>query len=152
MADFNLAIPVVLKNEGGLVDNPNDPGGLTKFGISQRAYPNLDIRNLTVERATEIYHRDFWKFGGIIDQDFATKLFDSYVNMEHKAIKIVQNLVGVLQDGLYGPETEKMINGREPKGLLIAYKYALCEYYQNLVKNDPSLGVFIVGWLRRANG
>ena len=49
----------ILGHEGGLSDNPKDPGGLTKWGISQRSYPHLDIRNLKVEEAVEIYKRDF---------------------------------------------------------------------------------------------
>ena len=60
MADFNTAVALVLKHEGGLVDNPQDPGGLTNFGISKRAYPSLDIANLTVEDAKAIYQRDYW--------------------------------------------------------------------------------------------
>ena len=49
--------------EGGdkLVNNPKDPGGLTKFGISKRAYPNEDIENLTLARARELFLRDYWK-------------------------------------------------------------------------------------------
>ena len=44
MAEFSLAIPIVLENEGGYVDDPNDPGGETNFGISKRSYPNVDIK------------------------------------------------------------------------------------------------------------
>src|SRR5262245_7285211 len=62
MADHNFerAIPILLEEEGGLVDNPKDPGGLTKYGISQRSYPHVDIRALTPEAASAIYARDFW--------------------------------------------------------------------------------------------
>ena len=65
-SSFDLAIPIVLENEGGYVNDPADPGGETKYGISKRSYPALDIKNLTVEQATAIYLRDFWQFGGII--------------------------------------------------------------------------------------
>src|ERR1039458_5408099 len=106
MADFNLAISIVLTNEGGLVDDPNDPGGLTNYGISKASYPNLDIKNLTVAQATAIYLRDFWLFGGIVNQAVATKLFDAYVNMRHDAIKIAQGIVGAVVDGGYGVHTE----------------------------------------------
>jgi len=50
--NFNLAIPVILQHEGGYVNDPNDAGGATKYGISQRTYPNLDIANLTVAQAS----------------------------------------------------------------------------------------------------
>jgi len=46
--------------EGGYVNHPDDPGGETNFGISKRSYPNEDIRNMTRERATVLYDRDYW--------------------------------------------------------------------------------------------
>lgn len=63
-SDFDKAIDFVLRWEGGLADHEADPGGLTNFGISQRSYPDLDIRNLTREQAIEIYRRDYWQASG----------------------------------------------------------------------------------------
>lgn len=150
MADFNIAIPIVLRNEGGYVWDANDSGGETKYGISKRSYPNLDIKNLNVAQATVIYLKDFWKFGGINDQDVANKLFDSYVNMKHIAIKLIQRLVNVPQDGEYGPATERAINQYDPGMLLAHFKESLINHYQNIVKANPAEGKFLVGWLRRA--
>jgi lysozyme family protein len=150
MAEFEPAIEVVLKNEGGLVDAPNDPGGLTNFGLSQRSYPNVDIRNLTVAEATAIYLKDFWKFGGINNQDVATKLFDSYVNMEHAAIKIAQGIAVVTEDGVYGPGTEAAINNISPTAFLMQYRTALEQHYLDIVAKNPSEAEFLNGWLRRA--
>ena len=62
--DFEIAVEFVLEREGGLSDDPDDPGGLTKYGISQRAYPQLDIENLTVYDAKEIYYQDYWLKSG----------------------------------------------------------------------------------------
>lgn len=61
MAEFNGAVERTLKFEGILSNDKYDAGGLTKFGISKRAYPKLDIVNLTVEDAKKIYERDYWK-------------------------------------------------------------------------------------------
>jgi lysozyme family protein len=58
--EFHYWVGVVLELEGGYVDNPADPGGATKYGISQRAYPHLDIYNLTRAEAIEIYRNDYW--------------------------------------------------------------------------------------------
>jgi lysozyme family protein len=82
MADFNTAVALVLKHEGGLVDNPQDPGGLTNFGISKRAYPSLDIANLTVDDAKAIYQRDYWKpfMEQEVDQRIANCALDCAVN------------------------------------------------------------------------
>ena len=57
---FARAIERVLEHEGGFVDNPDDPGGKTRWGISQRAYPFLDLSTLTREGAIALYRRDAW--------------------------------------------------------------------------------------------
>jgi Glycosyl hydrolase 108 len=57
---FEKAVRFTLSWEGGYVSNPNDPGGETKYGISKRAYPHLDIKNLTLDQAKEIYYQDYW--------------------------------------------------------------------------------------------
>jgi lysozyme family protein len=151
MASFEIAVEITLNNEKGLVDNPSDPGGLTKFGISQRSYPNLDIRNLTVEDAKAIYLRDFWRFGGINDQQVANKVFDMVVNMGHTAIRLVQKAVGFSQqDGVYGPVTETAINSFAPKTLLPAYKGLLADHYTAIANANPAETKFLHGWLNRA--
>ena len=60
MSDFERAFDLLMESEGGYSDDPADPGGETNFGISKRAYPKEDIRFLTLERAKEIYKRDYW--------------------------------------------------------------------------------------------
>jgi lysozyme family protein len=150
MASFELAIPTVLENEGGYVNNPNDPGGETMFGISKRSYPRLDIKNLTRDEAIEIYRTDFWKFDGVNDQCLATKIFDSYVNMGHTAIKLLQRLLGQAQDGAWGPNTQAAVNSRIPELLLQNYRDALVQHYQDIVDANPAEHVFLVGWLIRA--
>ena len=57
---FDEIIEQVLEHEGGYVNDPTDSGGETNFGISKRAYPDEDIKGLTVERAKELYKRDYW--------------------------------------------------------------------------------------------
>jgi lysozyme family protein len=152
MANFEPAIEITLKNEGGLVDDPADPGGLTKFGLSQRSYPNVDIKNLTIEDAKAIYLKDFWKFGGITDQSIANKIFDSYVNMEHAAIKIAQKTVGFSkQDGVYGPVTETAINSFTAENFLPLYRANLVQHYKDIVAANPEESKFLEGWENRAN-
>ena len=58
--NFEEAIKFVLKWEGGLVEDKNDPGGVTKYGISQKSYPYEDIRGMTLGRAKEIYYQNYW--------------------------------------------------------------------------------------------
>lgn len=151
MASFEAAIPITLEWEGGYSSSPSDPGGETNFGISKRAYPTLDIRNLTREDACAIYHRDYWKYDGIESQAIATKLFDAGVNLgTHRAISYMQTVVGVPADGKYGKVTEGGINGSQEQQTLSAYRQRLTEYYQELVQQHPNLQQFLHGWLRRA--
>lgn len=80
---FDRAFEVVVGLEGGYVRDPRDPGGATKYGISKRAYPQIDIASLTLEDAREIYRRDYWDALNLSAQPWpkALCLFDCAVNM-----------------------------------------------------------------------
>lgn len=81
MADFEQAIALVLVHEGGYTPGIlGDPGGETNFGISKSSFPDLDIKDLTVEQAKEIYKKDYWQFDDVEDQQEANCLFDCAVN------------------------------------------------------------------------
>ncbi len=89
---FEKAFQYLIQNEGGYVFNKNDPGGETKFGISKRSYPALNIKELTLEDAKKIYYRDFWlkgRFEEILDDFVATQVFDFSVNLGMRAAVIV---------------------------------------------------------------
>ena len=108
MSAFDRALALVLRHEGGLVDDPNDPGGLTNFGISQRAYPDLDIRNLKVADAANIYRTGYWDAikGDQLPDGLAICVFDAAVNMgTDKAIRLLQKACSVQVDGILGPNT-----------------------------------------------
>lgn len=80
---FQSAFDMVIGAEGGYVNDPQDPGGETKFGISKRAYPTLDIASLTLEQAKDIYLRDYWGPAGCAAQmndAMALLIFDCAVN------------------------------------------------------------------------
>lgn len=83
MSFFQAAFQVVVGVEGGYTPpGTDDPGGETKFGISKRAYPNLDIANLTLEAAQAIYLKDYWTPAGCdsLSWEMALCLFDGAVN------------------------------------------------------------------------
>jgi len=79
---WDTSINITLGFEGGYVNNPNDKGGETKYGISKKAYPDLDIANLTIEQAKEIYKRDYWDRCkcAFIPDALSMALFDFAVN------------------------------------------------------------------------
>ena len=58
--NFALAVGFVLKKEAGYVNDPDDPGGETNYGISKRYHPEIDIKNLTAEAAAKIYFNEYW--------------------------------------------------------------------------------------------
>lgn len=105
---FDMAVEIVLEKEGVLSDDARDPGGLTKFGISQKAYPGLDIRGLTRDDAIDIYRRDYWHAvrGDDLPWAFSLPLFDCAVNQgQGTAVVLFQHALRVKVDGDFGPAT-----------------------------------------------
>lgn len=165
MADFESAIKIILKHEGGYVNHPSDPGGATNRGITYGLFKqyagilgsskNLDsLKNLTEHQAKVIYRMEFWnkmkgdQFG---DQQLANIVFDGYVNMGVKALKLIQKEAGAWADGIIGSESLQAINRANPKLLFEGYKDARIKFYENLVAKKPELRVFRNGWLNRIN-
>ena len=155
---FEKAFEYVIRNEGGYIFDKNDPGEETKFGISKRSYPSLNIRELTLEDAKKIYYRDFWqkgRFEEIRDDLVSTQLFDLSVNLGIRAAVIVLQRalrsVGktVQEDGLMGPETLLATMYSEPRCLLAAIKSEAAGYYRQIVAKNPSQQKFLKGWLNR---
>ena len=106
--EFEKAVIHVLNFEGGYVDNPLDKGGETKYGISKRAYPSIDIKNLTKETATEIYYRDYWLASSCdrMEYNVALIVFDMSVNHGvSRSIKLLQKVLKVTEDGIIGMQT-----------------------------------------------
>ena len=152
---FDEIIEQVLEHEGGYVDDPTDSGGETKYGISKKAYPNEDIKGLTVERAKELYKRDYWdrfKVDNLPDR-IRHIYFDMCVNMGGgRATKILQeacnskNSYKIDVDGGIGKNTIKAPANLEDFRLR-AYRVM---FYAELVMKKPEQMKFWVGWFRRS--
>lgn len=156
---FEKAFQYIIANEGGYVFDKNDPGGKTKYGISQKAYPALNIKALTLDAAKKIYFCDYWmkgKFEQIPDENVATQLFDFSVNLGIRAATIVLQRalrsvgVNVQEDGLFGPVTLSSAIFSEPSTLLAAIKSEAAGYYRLIAAKNPSQQKFLNGWLNRA--
>lgn len=105
---WDSAFDLLMINEGGYVNDPHDKGGETKYGISKKAYPNEDIANLTMDRAKEIYRRDYWYRCkcDLLPDALSVAVFDFAVNSGVKrAIKYLQTSLGVKADGIIGNQT-----------------------------------------------
>lgn len=154
MSSFAVAMTEVLDWEGHYTDDPDDPGGETKWGISARQYPHLVIKELKVEQAVEIYRRDYWeKYGlGLIEDGLiAKKVFSVGVTMGmHKAVRFLQRACNELganlyHDGYIGPQTAEWINTyRHHLALMALFKFYCAGYYRDLGKKK-----YIAGWLSR---
>ncbi len=159
MAVFDKDIIVI---EGGYDNDPDDPGGETKYGISKRSYPNEDIKNLTVERAIEIYTRDFWNplnLSSIQDQTTANLVFRFAVNSgQETAVELLQEslntfvpiIPSVKVDGKLGQKTLQGINNIRTIRLHDTFRVATCKYYLDIVLKKPSQEKYFKGWIRRA--
>lgn len=156
---FQRAVEVVLGHEGGYVNDPRDPGGETKYGISKRSYPSLDIANLTREDAIAIYYRDWWQrygYGRLQDDVVATKVFDMAVNMgpatAHRLLQeaLVFLSYSIAVDGILGPQTIGAANKADPKRLLQVLRWLAAHYYYRIAAQRPQSQAFLIGWLRRA--
>lgn len=153
MALFLPAVRKTLQFEGGYSNDPQDPGGATKYGITQRDMPDVNIQDITEEDAAKYYQDRYWKplYSEITSQEVASKIFDTGVLAGvGTAVKLLQNALGVPVDGSFGPNTLAAAN-EAGDAVLGPYKQKLCEHYQNLVVHNPNLGKFLGGWLRRAN-
>lgn len=159
MADFNKAIVKTLAREGGsrFTDDPNDHGGATKYGISQRSYPNLDIRNLTEQQAREIYKRDFWdriRGDEVTSQPVAEIVFDTCVNMGVRTgSRLAQLAVGVEPaDGVIGSKSLAALNNAD-EGLFVSnFTIAKIARYAHICNRDKSQQKYLLGWINRALG
>lgn len=146
--NFDQAFERLIGHEGGLVDDPNDPGGLTKYGISQRAYPNVDIKALTLDDAKAIYRRDYWVTinADQLPAGIRFDLFDVAVNSGvRQAVKLLQRALGIADDGSFGPRTLAAVQSADPVRLAVRLSAHRLMFMTDL-KNWPNHGR---GWARR---
>lgn len=146
--NFNTAIERLLAVEKGYVNNPDDPGGETNWGISKRAYPNIDIKNLTRDGAIAIYKRDFWDVieADILPSSVVYQLFDFAVNSGiQTAIRYFQRVLKVADDGYFGPVSKKAATEISECDMLLNLVAERLEFMTKL-KNWPNAGK---GWCNR---
>lgn len=121
---FDEAVEYILQFEGGYVNDPNDPGGETRYGISKRAFPNLDIKSLTLMQAKEVYRIHYWVACqcDLLPPYLRLMVFDCAVNQGSlKAARILQEAVKVFIDGNIGPITLREAKNSDPQDTLSYY-------------------------------
>ncbi len=170
---FESALNVVLEHEGGASNDKDDPGGATQWGITLKLLKELnydvdkdgevdeeDVFKLTRTDADKIYLKDFWdkyNFENIQDLDIATKLFDTCVNIgpthTDRLIRSTFNTILTDKVSANGPIDEEilyMLNMVYPEVFLKQFRKDQASYYLALIKKNPKLEKYKIGWLRRA--
>ncbi|WP_372069752.1 glycosyl hydrolase 108 family protein (plasmid) [Tistrella mobilis] len=171
------AIETVLAHEGGYIDDPDDPGGATNWGVSLRylrAIGDLtladvdgdgdvdvdDIRQMTRAQAAAIYHREWWvRYGyGQLPVPVSAKVMDLAVNMgasqahriAQRALRAVDARQAVVDDGIIGPLTRRAILSVDSGRLVTAIRSEAAGFYRGLVVAQPVRQKWLRGWLNRA--
>lgn len=170
MADFLVAFPLIGVHEGGYAKVSGDSGGETYAGISRRNWPKWagwaivdacqPLRNGEVIEGdiallvAGFYKANFWdtiKLYGVMSQRVANFVFDWYVNSGGYAVKHLQQVVGVADDGIMGPGTVAAVNAADEGALMAELIRVRVEYYKSIVARNPGQGKFLQGWINRAN-
>ncbi len=145
---FEKAFNFVINAEGGYVNHPKDPGGETKFGISKRTYPFLDIKNLTLDKAKELYFMDYWEKvkADALPSTIQLAVFDAAVNQGPAfAVGTLQACLGVKVDNVIGPKTLEALSKADARKLLRAYMdRRLLRYFE-----ARNAHLFLKGWMAR---
>ena len=154
--NFDKCMEMLLAHEGGYVNHPSDPGGMTNLGVTKRTYDEFHgtdideegMRNLTVEDVTPIYRRNYWERCRCQDLpdgvDWA--VFDWAVNSgTGRAAKALQRAVGTLEDGAIGPQTLMCVGNEKPEEIINRIAIHRDSFYRSLSTFDT----FGRGWLRR---
>lgn len=168
MANFDLFLPILLRFEGGYVDDPEDPGGETNKGITMSVFqecshellgidPTSDnLRVLTDGQAGIIYKARYWnkmQADAIAQQHLANIVCDFFVNSGTRATKLLQHVLNemganVVEDGVIGLASIQALAGFPQEVVYRRYKQDRADYYQTLGQRYPK---FLQGWLNRVN-
>lgn len=154
---FDACLPVILKHEGGYVNHPADPGGATNRGITIGTLSNWlgrpatkqEVRDLTAETAAAIYHARYWLpvRGDALGPGLDLAVFDYAVNSgPQRAVRDLQAVLGVAQDGVIGPVTLAAVSARRRQDIVVELCARRLAFLQSLKMSWP---VFGKGWQRR---
>jgi lysozyme family protein len=160
---FRNALAFILRWEGGFVDDPDDPGGRTNKGITQKTYNRwrqrqglgqADVLHIDPKEVDQIYVEGYWvpPHCPELAQHLDLIQFDTAVNMGvRRAVMILQEGLGCKADGQFGPITAKAAHHCDPDAVMKVYCDIREGFYRRLVERKPRLKKFLRGWLNRLN-
>ena len=165
MNNYLTAVDKLLEQEGGYVNDHNDSGGETNYGICKRDNPNIDIKGLTRESAEQYYLEHYWTkygFDKIANDQIASYWFNHAVNCGIGPItKIVQTVIqdimqqsnifhkSITVDGVPGPETIALLNEYWKPEKLLNVKEKLWGHYERIMEANPNDEKYRQGWWTR---
>ena len=149
---FYEAIKFTIENEGGYSNDPDDKGGKTKFGISQKANSEVDVENLTLVEAELIYRKKYWNpLYSQLPKKIGVRLFDIGVNIGVKtSVRILQATLNrwfdtsLMVDGVFGSQTLSASLQTNSTSLYSMFIFECSLYYESL--NNKR---YFIGWLNR---
>ena len=154
--NFDNSLKMLLKHEGGYVNHPRDPGGMTNLGVTKRVYEawvghevdEAAMRALTPDDVAPIYRANYWDavWGDHLPSGVNFSAFDWAVNSgPARAIKALQRIVGSVSDGVMGPKTMQAVMDMDPVKIIDMMYEERQRFYQGLSTFDT----FGRGWTRR---
>jgi lysozyme family protein len=156
LSDWQKSFELMLKSEGGYVNNPADPGGMTNLGVTKATWENwvgresdeAEMRGLTPEKVEPLYKKKYWDAvrGDELPPGISYLCFDFAVNAgAGRSIKTLQTAVGVTPDGGFGPMTMAAVQAVDPVELIERFSQAKEDFYRSL----NTFATFGKGWLNR---
>jgi lysozyme family protein len=158
ITNFDTALSHVLASEGGYVNNPKDPGGITNLGCTKTTWEmfvghpvsEADMRNLTPDDVKPLYKRKYWDkvSGDLLPAGLDYAVFDAAINSgPGRAAKWLQEIVGVTADGSIGPGTLKAVEAFNALDLIAKYNEKRLQFLESL----PTFSTFGRGWSNRVS-
>jgi lysozyme family protein len=156
--NFRDCLELVLKHEGGFVNHPKDPGGMTNLGVTKKVWEDwigheVDekaMRALTPAIVASMYEMKYWRtsYCEKLPRGLDLLVFSMAVNAgSGRSVKLLQDAIGVVADGVIGPNTMARINEANVETLIDSFSEARRQFYRGL-KTFP---VFGKGWLSRTD-
>jgi lysozyme family protein len=156
LSNWDNAFKLMLKSEGGFVNHPSDPGGMTNLGVTKATWENwvgresdeAEMRGLTPEKVEPLYKKKYWDAvrSDELPMGLDYLMFDFAVNAgAGRAIKTLQTAVGVTPDGGFGPMTMAAVQAVDPVELIEQFSQAKEDFYRSLT----TFATFGKGWLNR---
>ena len=155
-SNFDACLAEVLKHEGGYVNHPQDPGGMTNLGVTKKVWEEWTgqpadeqiMRSLTPEKVTPLYKKRYWDAvkGDDLPIGIDLCVFDCAVNSGvSRSARFIQSTAGVTADGVIGPKTIEAINSKQPSSLISDFCAKREAFYRTL----PTFATFGKGWMNR---